>query len=264
MQIVENLLDTRLDIEPKAQVRRKHLVPPSKTKWFICLSISLHIFVLIIIGLSYLQTYSHKPIVSKKNTDQAISSYFVFAKAAVDQDVTPELSPETMQQPTVSLSESVPKLEPKLNDIVNSEHALEQALKPIDSAITQENTAKILTSTSNSQADISINMASIDQALQNYQIQLNDQQINKMAQESALAFRKEKTSPQITMPSNTMTPEQQEALRRRVVVDCTNAAKRGLSIITSLLGGTIECNQNPDFQEFIDKRINKAPQDPKQ
>lgn len=97
----------------------------------------------------------------------------------------------------------------------------------------------------------------VDDALHRYQAQLNNKAIAQISQQELQNYQRSKVSPQITAPKP-MDAADQQILIERIKVDCTDAAKKGLSIISGLLGGTIECNEHVNFQEYIDKRLNKS------
>jgi len=97
----------------------------------------------------------------------------------------------------------------------------------------------------------------LNNAIQRYQSNLHQAKVQKMAEEAARAYQQAKTSPEIN-PSPVRTAEERAAALRKIEVDCASAAKQGLAVVTGLLGGTIECRKNNNFQQYIDKHLNKT------
>jgi hypothetical protein len=213
----------------------------------------------VILLLSISRFYSAKTIPLPSAETGAISSYFVFtvpeqSRSTVMAETDGERTKPNIDNLGPALTPSSPKkkLAPLIPKHAEKTHpTYTQNLDPSDIPRTviempQENDAP------------AISISQINLALKDYESYIDGQQIQQMAHEEAAEFRQRQTSPKIIAPTKSLSPEQLEAQRRRIIVDCENAAKRGVSVISYLLGGTIECNQNPDFQQYINKRLNKG------
>jgi hypothetical protein len=107
----------------------------------------------------------------------------------------------------------------------------------------------ILTQSSTSRNTLQPLQSLVKEHLQSY----NDEYSLKRAVE----YRLRKTSPIIdsTTAINTLSPS---LSRPSITVDCGDMIKRLASGISKLGGGTVNCRNNAQFQQFIDKRLSSS------
>ena len=98
----------------------------------------------------------------------------------------------------------------------------------------------------------------LSEAIGKYQKQIHRAKVQSMAEQAAKAYRKAKTSPEINA-TTTVSYEERSAALRKIEVDCANVLKKGLSILSYLGGGTVDCRNNNNFQEYINKHLNNLP-----
>nr|WP_136249464.1 hypothetical protein [Ningiella ruwaisensis] len=149
------------------------------------------------------------------------------------------------------------KQESKSRPLVN-ESASSPSTQILQNTATNTDANKSLPTDSLSSKHLN-NKSAIDNAVQRYQMQQNAQAIQNMAEQEAKAYMRQKVSPDLNLPDfdSLARAEQREAALRKIEVDCANAAKKGISIITGLFGGTVQCRDNNEFQQYIDKHLNK-------
>lgn len=258
-----DLLNNNLNVE-RGQTRNKRQSRTSdKSYLFLIISSIVHLTFLILIVFFY----SHETITGseKKNKplkNDPIESYFVFVKTQSGHTNTiaerDRVTTESLQSGTNSRVQNGKSAQPIANT-----NKMKQS-QPVETASGQINLEEKVVDTKlstahlkNSEPSLNLNIAQLNQALRDYQIHFGEQEIQRMAKEGAAELRRQRASPSITSSASPLSPEQLDAQRRQIVVDCTNAAKRGISVISSLLGGVIECNKNLDFQQYIDKRLKK-------
>lgn len=87
---------------------------------------------------------------------------------------------------------------------------------------------------------------------------LSKQLIDKAMKQGAIESYKEYVEEKNTIPKSTTRLNQlPEPKAVEVNVNCDNALSKGLTVISGLMGGTIRCNINKDFQKYIDARLEK-------
>lgn len=225
---------------------------------FILLSLLIHALILFILSRTIPYSFTHSTL-----NNPALKSYIFVAKPQAISPInlnvlaptlaTNELVPqnfEHVQQDSIEASASVYSIE---SDVM--------AEKDTESEIYNqppEDSSQDLTPISSEEVKNTalINRQNIAGAVREYQAAINSQAIQLMAEQGAKEYQKRRLSPVIQPPAIS-TREEREAILRRVEIDCTNAAKQGLSFVSGLLGGTIECRKNSTFQEYIDKRLEK-------
>ena len=160
------------------------------------------------------------------------------------EESTPETIIENLQQESIEIEDSTNAENDsvKLSDDVQVE--------PDDSSASQQ--ANDLSDENQQLPKINI-AESLNRHLQ----KLDNINQQNLASASAQQHMKSRRSPQINTQRPTITLEQRQRILRRIQVDCQNAAKRGLSFISGILGGTIECRSYNGFQQYIDKHLNK-------
>ncbi|WP_371193095.1 hypothetical protein [Glaciecola sp. SC05] len=236
--------------EDQAQLERERPSTfPVKTRWlraFLALSALLHLLILTVLLLSKPAVMTQKPL------QQPILQSYLFIKPAAVENTLPVPSPITQLQETeppieISVSkpaELIPAIANKLEEPLSISTLLNTAEAP--EALTG---SKIVVTEPSMKRRI-------DHAVRNYQSNINDQAIQRMAEQDAKEYQLRKSSP-IIAPPNLPSQEDREAMLRTIELDCANAAKKGLGFISGLMGGTIECRNNPDFQQYIDKHLGK-------
>lgn len=237
----------------------------SAEKWFIILSIVAHSLVLLLllktsgniipaqnlINESPLKSYLYSP---------PIPSVFPEEKAVVrEQDTATQVpSPAIMNKPANIDKKSIEQAEPAVINKIASPESV--ASKPVTTKTEQ---AEILHNKTElppierSSQRYQLNKERLDNAVKNYQRSIDNAAINNIAQEQAREYQLRKTSPLLDIPELPSREERAATLRKRVV-DCSNKAKLGITILTSLMGGTVQCRKHNNAQEFIDKRLNKG------
>ena len=92
---------------------------------------------------------------------------------------------------------------------------------------------------------------SIGQSLQQQQLQVQQE----MAEAAAQAYREQRNSPDLRIgeyqPKPEPTPGEHE-------INCEKGVNSSLAVVAGLFGGNVKCTQRNDFQQFIDKRLNKT------
>lgn len=245
------------------------------------LSILVHIMVVAALIVS-----KPNPPLPLQNEQQVLKSYLVINQPKLEDAVLqpkPDIAPNTTEKPEVIEKVIAPLVSAELTQPTVAQSSDEDNTPPAqdtsknienDTAnITVNNiikdTPKTGTSaqrpetpnpqvTQNTQATHNINKRRIDTAVQNYHSMLNNQAVQRLAEQRAKEYQQEKdTEAPIIGPSSTLSQEQREAVKRKIEIDCASASKRGLSFVSGLFGGTIECRNHSDIQQYIDKHLNK-------
>jgi hypothetical protein len=208
-----------------------------------------------LLGLLYF-TQSSAPKVANTTTNAPLRSYLVIKPS----------QPSVESAPAPSVTMPAAPVNNEANATTQTEELVPVPVvtQPVPTPVSEPSQEQVLTITSDvatQQNQTTISKSQIDNAFERFQNNLQSQQVQRFSEIEARAFRQAQTSPEIIAPEVTLTPEQREAQKRRIITDCSNAAKKGMSIIIGFMGGSINCHQNPDFQQYIDKRLNKNNQD---
>lgn len=176
------------------------------------------------------------------------------AESAEAQVIVPDNNEQALKAPQIKGADANASLKEKpKQDIMQSEKSeLPAQSAQVDKAQTQSS----LTETENS-AMLNKPM-DVNKAIGNYQKQIHNAKVQRMAEQAAKAYRKAKTSPEID-PTVTFSYEERSAALRKIEVDCANILKKGMRILSYFGGGTIDCRNNSNFQQYINKHLNKVP-----
>jgi hypothetical protein len=220
------------------------------TPIFFGVSVALHIGLLALI-VYYSSTVSQTSSTAKRETAKTeISSYLYFPPRSGPLKVAEEEMTETMIKPDSTIVEDT-VVQRKLTEqkvikeipspVFNQEDGISTLPKP-QNASTIKPPKDLMKSTSRY-------LRSIDSIRQ-----------KELAESGSHAYRRSKTSPVIKKPELTTSTEEREMQIRRIQVDCSNAAKKGVAFVSGLLGGTVKCYEYDmsDFQIYIDKHQNKG------
>ena len=237
----------------------------SSVKWFIVISVFAHSLVLLILLKTSVDII---PAPHSIDVPPLKSYLYTPPKTTLVQEEKPVIrgqdtatqapSPSVVNEPSAINKKSAEQSEPTLIDKIAGRD--DDTSKPLT---TETEQAKVLQNKSQlspiekSTQRYQLNKERLDNAVQNYQRSLDNAAINNMAQEKAREYQLRKTSPLLDIPELPTKEERAATLRKRVV-DCSNKAKLGISILTSLMGGTVQCRSHNNAQEFIDKRLNKG------
>ena len=152
-------------------------------------------------------------------------------------DVAPE--PIAPAEPTPASDVSEPPLEPDTQP---------DAQPPAE----QPANGEILTQSADSPAPASRSIRqSIGQSLQQQQMQMQQD----MAEAAARAYRQQKNSPDLRIGEFDPNPEPTPGEHQ---INCDKGVNSSLAVVAGLFGGNVKCTQRNDFQQFIDKRLNKT------
>lgn len=237
----------------------------SSVKWFIVISVFAHSLVLLILLKTSVDII---PAPHSIDVPPLKSYLYTPPKTTLVQEEKPVIrgqdtatqapSPSVVNEPSAINKKSAEQSEPTLIDKIAGRD--DDTSKPLT---TETEQAKLLQNKSQLSPiekrtqRYQLNKERLDNAVQNYQRSLDNAAINNMAQEQAREYQLRKTSPLLDIPELPTKEERAATLRKRVV-DCSNKAKLGISILTSLMGGTVQCRSHNNAQEFIDKRLNKG------
>lgn len=95
--------------------------------------------------------------------------------------------------------------------------------------------------------------------LQRHLAQLNTEQRQRLAEQGAADYQRSKISPDLNLPAPQPFKTEDEKLREKITVrvDCNNTAAKMAATFSTYNGGTLRCQELPDVQKFIDKRLHK-------
>lgn len=226
--------------------------PPHETKisWrFIAYSLVVH--GVLITGVIVSQLYGYKPR-STTESGAVIQAelYFYSPPVEAKPEVTElynEQSPQTESQPK--------NQEKRVED--SAEEASTKLAEKTPSSV-QKRPDEVIEPPQATQATPTPMPVSRSLAQQHLQ-QYFQQQRNQLAVDEAREYRKQRISP--TLPKFSPKPvlTENEKFRQAVAVeiDCGNTTGKALATVSGWLGGTVTCGELPEFQSFIDKRLNK-------
>lgn len=148
--------------------------------------------------------------------------------------VAEAVATETIPEPTPPAPGVTPEMTPEVTPEVTTD------------------TSSILMQSDDSPAPASRSIRqSIGQSLQQQQLQVQQE----MAEAAAQAYREQKNSPDLRIgeyqPKPEPTPGEHE-------INCDKGVNSSLAVVAGLFGGNVKCTQRNDFQQFIDKRLNKT------
>jgi hypothetical protein len=254
-----------MQMDDLPQMRNKFGIkaPNAKTsKWFIFASILIHVLILLVIVLA-----KQKPSTPESfSTEAPLKSYLYTLPKTQKPIVTPQLTSDTTQSNENKLMPS-----PAAENDLSTDEPIQAPKKEITQAVSEDQQAKqaleILQNTSsktskeNSSLSKSIlSKSRIDKAVQNYQSSIDSKAINNMALEEAREYELRKTSPLLNIPDLPSAEERAATLRTREI-DCNNKAKLVVAALAGAFNGNVRCRQSNQFQEYIDKRLNKEAKD---
>lgn len=154
---------------------------------------------------------------------------------------TTEVAPEPIApaEPTPAPNVSEPPVEPDTQP---------DAQPPAE----QPANGEILTQSVDSPAPASRSIRqSIGQSLQQQQMQMQQD----MAEAAARAYQQQKNSPDLRIGEYDPKPEPTPGEHQ---INCDKGVNSSLAVVAGLFGGNVKCTQRNDFQQFIDKRLNKT------
>jgi hypothetical protein len=231
------------------------------SRWFygfILLSLLIHALILVILSRTIPASFTYSTF-----NDSPLKSYIFVAKPQTSLPInldtlgltlaTTELVPQNFEQVEQDSIEAATPVHPIESAVFAEQNAesevYNQPVKDFSQNLTPISSEEVKNTAL-------INKQNIVGAVREYQAAINSQAIQQMAEQGAKDYQKRRLSPVIQPPAIS-TREERGAILRRVEIDCTNAAKQGLSFVSGLLGSTIECRKNSTFQEYIDKRLEK-------
>ncbi|MDF2176688.1 hypothetical protein P2G88_00305 [Aliiglaciecola sp. CAU 1673] len=90
---------------------------------------------------------------------------------------------------------------------------------------------------------------------------MQQMQRQQLGEQAAREFRQQQTNPIGHIPDiQPMQSEEETFLEsQRIEANCDNNAKAAIAGVLSLMGGQVRCSRPPDFQQYIDRRLNKNP-----
>jgi hypothetical protein len=245
VQLSEDFIRSHSRPNPPNQVRI------ASKSLFLVASVLLHLALLIAVLIT-LDPFL--PSIKIEKNVAPLKSYIIFASPVSPVQPSQKVTLEPNSSP---VKQAIEEKQAPSSDNASISNALpilpSPALEQVsDASANQDNAPPVVVN------DPVISRQTIDRAVQNYQSILNKQAILKMGEQQAREYQIQKRSPLIARPS-VATGEQRESMLRRVEVDCASAAKKGLSIITGLFGGSIECRSHSNIQQYIDKHLHVDP-----
>jgi hypothetical protein len=258
----ENLFS--LNGKTRKPVRLKKVV-------FVALSIVLHLSV-----ITMFIVYGPTALEPIQDATTSLKSYLVIKplpiQAAKPEIAQPEIKDsETSELQTIEPQINAPVLKQQVLEVPQIENAevsasLEEKQK-LDMTLREKSEPPAKSSkvhSAQTQSPQTTNSAMVNtpidlsEAIGKYQKQIHRAKVQSMAEQAAKAYRKAKTSPEINT-ATTVSYEERSAALRKIEVDCASLLKKGLSILSYLGGGTVDCRNNNNFQEYINKHLNNLP-----
>ncbi|WP_395342706.1 hypothetical protein PN836_001630 [Ningiella sp. W23] len=254
-------IDHNIDIDESCNTRQPVKKRTRTSIPIVIASVLLHTLVIYVIFAVH-KHHKQLQLPEDKNS-KALNSYLIIRAPKVAEPETKTLPIELSQASNQRLSELETAEKPldaaaeeRASDAID---ATANLIEQVEAEPAESNSnLEILTNKSDvSSAEMAkLKLKNIHSAAEQFFQQQEQSAVSKMAGEASRKFQEEKNQVLIdTSPK--MSVEEREALLRKIEVDCTNAKKKGMMIIMGVLGGTVECRSHSNFQEYIDKHLNK-------
>lgn len=220
--------------------------PSRSSYWLLCVSLLLHILVLLLIARPF------------KNPPQKIVDKPKIIKASLvyPKFVTPPI-PSPKQQTVPSVENTVAP-----DAVKKSTLTVEEPLQSPPPVVKSVTPAKDKTVSFTTTKPAVVNDKQGQSAQEQVQQQLkgfNRQAIADVAAEEAARYRRQLNSPSLLDKPATSGLSEDEKFRkaRQVRANCSNIVTQGVAILANITGGNIKCTNQPDIDSFIQDRIDK-------
>lgn len=221
----------------------------------ILVSLLLHI---IIFGLVFtLNTHKHDPVIHNQDPVQVISAHLYFPPPIKLN--APEIPPNdvSVEQELTQIESSVEETtieETTLEEVTIDEASVEEKGETVEPITASQDT---LESTTISAADTPSESRSqrLSNALSSHLRSLEQQKMGEL--ETTITRNRNQIMYEQSIERIAL-PKEPEPEFKTKAIDCSSTTGEIAGLLSSLAGGTLRCSDTPDFQKYIDARLNKT------